>query len=213
MLYFLIVVEGPHDAALLGVLLRERGFGRTQYRSEVDSFWAQLIPTQFPANPQGRLDHVVQFPDLYTRGGVLAQSVAVVAASGYDKLIVELQASLDILGSSRLSGIAVIADADDVAPAERFTDLRAKLHEMNRQSTANGIDGFPLGCPPPWGLRMGQISASACTFSPITSIRVRWKRYCWSVRPQATLRTISRRSISSRQSTHLYPQTRRTSVR
>jgi hypothetical protein len=83
--YLLIVVEGPHDAAFVGILLRERGFGRTRLRTQVDPFWAPLIPTQFPSNPEGRLDHVVKFPDFYTRGS--AQSVAVAAAGGYDKLL------------------------------------------------------------------------------------------------------------------------------
>ena len=132
-----MVVEGPHDAALVGVLLRERGFNRTEYRADVDPFWAPIIPTQFPANPQGRLDHVVKFPDFYTKGGGTPQSVAVAAAGGYDKLVVELQTDLDALGSSRLAGIAIVADADDVVPAQRLTQLLAQLEEVNRQGTTN----------------------------------------------------------------------------
>jgi hypothetical protein len=146
--YYLTVVEGAHDAALVGVLLKERGFERVQSRAKVDPFWGSLIPTQFPSNPQGRLDHVVKFPDFYeNRTTNPEQSVAVAAAGGYDKLIVELQASLDALGASGLSGIAVVADADDVIPAQRFGEIQARLNKVSEEGETNKVDGFPLIVP------------------------------------------------------------------
>ncbi|HWZ44579.1 MAG TPA: hypothetical protein VNW97_13975 [Candidatus Saccharimonadales bacterium] len=64
MAYFLLVVEGVHDAAFFGLLLKQRQFSKVAFLSGIDAYWQKLIPTKFPANPQGRLDHVVSFPDI-----------------------------------------------------------------------------------------------------------------------------------------------------
>jgi hypothetical protein len=101
------------------------------------------------------LDHVVKFPDFYAREGAEGQSVAVAAAGGYDKLVIEVQASLDALGSSRFEGIAIVADADETDPLQRLMEVRAQLDEVNRQGTSNGVDGFPLTLPATFAVQRG----------------------------------------------------------
>ena len=114
--YSLIVVEGPQDAAFVGVLLKERGFKKTKLRNEVDPFWDPLMPKQFPANPQGRLDHVVKFPDIYTNKDP-QQSVAVAAAGGSGllaashtpyPLVLAARRLLEALGGRRLTSFVLI---------------------------------------------------------------------------------------------------------
>jgi hypothetical protein len=147
MAYFLMVVEGPHDAAFIGRLLVEHGLTKIRLRNLVDEYWAQLIPTQFPANPQGRLDHVVHFPDIYETPNPQHISVAIAVAGGDSQLIPELQASLEILNLAQLSGVAIISDADDIGVNVRFQQLTDGLNKINAESVANQLQGFPLVLP------------------------------------------------------------------
>lgn len=146
--YFLFVVEGVHDVALIGSLLKRRGFSKTELLSDADSFWKPLIPRKFPNNPQERLDHVIHFPDLYTNPAGAGRSVALSSSGGYNSLIEEFQATLNgIRYLQRLTGIAIIADADTVDPPVRFAELCQRLVAINEEGIANSRDGFPLAQP------------------------------------------------------------------
>ncbi|MEI8094511.1 MAG: DUF3226 domain-containing protein [Spirochaetales bacterium] len=46
----LILVEGVHDAEVVGKVLRENGFSQVRVKSEVNSIWEILIPKKFPVN-------------------------------------------------------------------------------------------------------------------------------------------------------------------
>jgi hypothetical protein len=157
MAYFLIVVEGPHDAAFIGRLLAENGLTKVRLRNSVDDYWAPLIPTQFPANPQGRLDHVVRFPDIYETADPHLTSVAIAVAGGDSRLIPEVQASLEILDVALLGGVALVSDADDIGVDARFQRLNDGLNRVNAESVADELRGFPLILPP----AAGSVSAGA----------------------------------------------------
>jgi len=96
--YFLLVVEGPHDAAFFGQLLRQRGLQKLRLRHEVDPYWEKLIPAKFPTDEAGRLDHVIKYPDIYeSQANPEKKSVAIAVAGGDSKLISEFQSALEIL--------------------------------------------------------------------------------------------------------------------
>ncbi len=179
MAYHLIVVEGAHDAAFIGILLRERGLHQVRLRAEVDVFWTRLIPTQFPANLKGRLDRVVKFPDFYSDSTIPPKSVAVAVAGGFDLLKQELQADLDTLDLTQLTGVAVIADADEVSPDQRLADLLRQLSEVNRDGSINQVDGFPLTLPNSAGVQNGpgpRVGVYVCCQMGLEPARS--KRYC-----------------------------------
>lgn len=152
MKYHLAVVEGPHDASFFGVLLRELGFDKVESVTDVDTFWDGLIPRVFPTGK--RLEHVVRYPDMYTRSGADPRSVAVSVAGGDSRLLSELRVALEILDVTSMSGVCIVADADDQNAAHRFAQLFAGLTALNgshgpggKEGGAAGVPGFPLALP------------------------------------------------------------------
>lgn len=152
MKYHLAVVEGPHDASFFGVLLRELGFDKIEAVADVDPFWGGLIPRVFPTG--NRLEHVVRYPDMYTRSGADPRSVAVSVAGGDSRLLSELRAALEILDVTSMSGVCIVADADDQNAPHRFTQLLGGLRALNtshgpggKEGGAAGVPGFPLALP------------------------------------------------------------------
>lgn len=148
MAYYLLVVEGAHDAAFFGRLLRQRNFNKINLLSDVDSYWKKLIPTQFPADTRGRLDHVVSFPDIYelTVRNQRA-SIAIQVAGGESKLVPEFQAALEILDITRIRAAAIVSDADDLGVTDRVARLLDGLNRINAESVRNSVAGFPLVLP------------------------------------------------------------------
>lgn len=152
MKYHLAVVEGPHDASFFGVLLRELGFDKIEAVAAVDPFWGGLIPRMFPTG--NRLEHVVRYPDMYTRSGADPRSVAVSVAGGDSRLLSELRAALEILDVTSMSGVCIVADADDQNAPHRFAQLLGGLTALNtshgpggKEGGAAGVPGFPLALP------------------------------------------------------------------
>jgi hypothetical protein len=154
--YSLLVVEGAHDAAFFGQLLRQRTFRKIQMRDEVDPYWAKLIPTQFPADPAGRLDHVVKYPDIYeSQAQGKNESVAILVANGDSRLIPEFQAALEILDVLQLRSASIVSDADDIGVPARLTQLLEGLAAVSTEGTKNSLPGFPLTLPNAPGLANG----------------------------------------------------------
>lgn len=46
--YAYLVIEGPHDVEFIGRFLKLKGFSRVRMMSELDEFWHQLVPREFP---------------------------------------------------------------------------------------------------------------------------------------------------------------------
>jgi len=154
--YSLLVVEGAHDAAFFGQLLKQRHFQKILMRNEVDPYWEKLIPTQFPANQAGRLDHVVSYPDIYespAQGN--KASVAILVANGDSRLIPEFQAALEILDVTQLLSAAIVSDAYDIGVPARITPLLEGLASISAEGIKNSLPGFPLTLPPAPGVANG----------------------------------------------------------
>ena len=63
MKHSLVIVEGVHDAAFIGHLLRASGFKAVEDIAKVPDIWRDLIPKIFPDGD--KLQHVVSYPDIY----------------------------------------------------------------------------------------------------------------------------------------------------
>lgn len=154
--YHLLVVEGAHDAAFFGQLLRQRQFEKTLMRNQVDPYWDKLIPTQFPTDPKGKLDHVVKYPDIYESAVQGSEaSVAILVANGDSRLIPEFQAALEILDVTQLRSAAIVSDADDVGVPARVTQLLEGLAAISAEGIKNSLPGFPLTLPAAPGVANG----------------------------------------------------------
>lgn len=149
---FLAVVEGPHDASFFGVELRRRGYEKLEEVNAFDPFWRILIPRVFPTGP--RLEHVVRFPDLYRDIANTDRTCAVLVAGGDSRLVSELRATLEAVDGSGVSGICILADADDRPAQHRHDQLCEGLAALNRSHAPGGseggragVSGFPLPIP------------------------------------------------------------------
>lgn len=143
----LIVVEGAHDAAFLGKLIRRRGYTLVQKLSEVPDFWSPLIPSKYPVDSSGRLDRIIVFPDIHVSedGGT---TVAVSVSGSESKLISSLRTSLEIKAVEDFETLSLIADTDfEATEAERFAILRQRLVALNEAAEAENQPGFPLALP------------------------------------------------------------------
>lgn len=140
----LIVVEGAHDAAFIGVLLNERGYTMVEEVSDLPQVWQPLIPRAFPAT--NRLSHVVAYPDVY-RHPTEAHSIAIKTAGSVAQLTSELRAAVEILRLSELHTIAMFADADTSQAEAQFAKLSNALSALNRVAADDSLDGFPLAIP------------------------------------------------------------------
>ncbi len=146
--YFLLVVEGAHDAMFFGVLLKQRGLTKVKLRADVDPYWEKLIPTTFPANPKGQMDHLVRYPDIYESPDTNnRRSVAIIVAGGDDQLVREFQDALEILDISQLKAAAIVSDANGIGVTARLEQIVAKLEAVSHEETRNFVPGFPLNLP------------------------------------------------------------------
>ncbi|MES3095704.1 DUF3226 domain-containing protein [Sphingomonas aerolata] len=142
---YLMIVEGPHDASMSGVVLLENGFHLETSLQKVDPYWQTLIPKVFPSGT--KLGHVVQYPDVYVRDQPGNDSCAVIVAGGDSRLLSEMRVALEILDGSELQAISIIADADDFDAQHRFDQLVSGLTALNASHGPGGTDGGSSGLP------------------------------------------------------------------
>lgn len=117
----LLVVEGPHDCALLGKLLRGHQIKPLQRVDRLEPFWSPTVPRTFPVNGDLLARHPV--PAFFQSA---THSVAVRIAGGDTELVRQLGLTLKLLPAwqEALASIAIFLDADEQPPAERWQGLR-----------------------------------------------------------------------------------------
>lgn len=127
----LLVVEGHHDEAFVASVLRLRyGFKPILKFTEIDEFWAILIPKSFPW--KGDLRARVPVPQFYENESI---SLAVLIAVGDSRLCSEYLDSLAILPQP-VDSSAFILDADaEMTPSQRVARLKSSLTKTTRVDT------------------------------------------------------------------------------
>lgn len=148
MSHTLLIVEGAHDTAFLGHLLRNRGYRRAKTKSEVPEFWQKLIPSKYPVDDKENLDRVIRFPEVYIKNNG-DNTVGICPAGSDSKLIPELGSIIEHLSAKRFFGIGVFADVDyKESPTKRFDGFCGEVSKLNDAAASEGnTDGFPLAIP------------------------------------------------------------------
>ena len=123
-----LVVEGQHDIAFIGRLLRQFGFtSPVQLKSNVDLFWNRIIPTEFPVNDD--LMARVPVPTFFQKD---THSIAIHAALGITNIVRTLNRSyLSLETQPESYGILLDADNEGQAPKQRFDSILSELHTQH----------------------------------------------------------------------------------
>lgn len=123
----LFIVEGPHDEAFLGRLLRvQHGLSACKQPSEVDPFWTVTIPTTFPAKNDLRMR--VPVPYFYQDSNT---SLAMIVAVGDSQLLHVVQDTIAVLPGA-VDALGVFLDADRQQPPDvRFHSITEELSDLN----------------------------------------------------------------------------------
>jgi hypothetical protein len=143
---FLLVVEGAHDAAFFGHLLRGRGYKRVEFIGNIPQFWRKLIPEKYPVSENGYLGRFVKFPDFYSDASA-ENWIAISLAGGKDELIETLRVPIELHSIADFSALGIVLDADwELTCGERFERFRQQLDSWNF-SASRELAGFPLSLP------------------------------------------------------------------
>ncbi len=123
--YSYITVEGPHDVAFVARFLRLAGLDHIQKLSDLDPFWASLVPREFPH--QDDLLKRMPTPWFFSNNDF---SVAISSAIGDSRIAENMEEIFSIAnwGPNDLEGLGVVLDADiDQAPGKRFSGLKKEI--------------------------------------------------------------------------------------
>jgi hypothetical protein len=125
--YVYLVVEGPHDVAVIGRILDMNNIKLIKQINDLDEFWddKRLIPHDFPI--EGDLLKRVPIPTFYQSDEV---SVAIHSAGGDSKINKTLQLTLANLDVEDLSAFAIFRDADNRPLTSLFNSMISELKDI-----------------------------------------------------------------------------------
>ncbi|AQQ52247.1 DUF3226 domain-containing protein [Planococcus lenghuensis] len=130
--YYFFVVEGVHDTAAIGKILRKKGFSNKRLMKDVDSYWERIIPKSFPHN--GDLQKRVPTPDFYQNDAV---SIGVLNAGGETEIASAIEGSLLNLSIDDLNGIAIFCDADSLEAKDKFDYIYKSIQNIEDEEIRN----------------------------------------------------------------------------
>jgi hypothetical protein len=148
-----IVVEGPHDTAFVGKLLREGALHLepVSVLAAVDDFWTKLIPRTYPPkNPRTNDEEFkrVRMPDFFQNA---THSVAVEWAEGYDQVATVLTDSLALL-PAQPDGLGLVVDADKATANNVFADVVSEVSTLRPGLSLGTGPGLLVAGPPRAGV-------------------------------------------------------------
>lgn len=163
-----IVVEGPHDTAVVGKLLRQFPFHLEPVSvfKDVEPFWNDLVPRTYPPkNPRTNEEEFkrVRVPEFFQKAG---QSVAVQWAEGYDQVPVVLADSLDLLPSIP-DGLGVLVDADGCSAERSFSGVVTRINALHPGLPWGRAPGMVESGPPRVGVFVLPDNASTGTLEDL----------------------------------------------
>lgn len=128
----LLVVEGPHDSAVVARLLQARGLKPIRHDARLPDLWSPLVPRSFPVHG----DLLARHPVPHFLNDANGRSVALIAAGGggIPRIAQALHDHLQLLGF-RPEAVGVVVDADDEAPRVLHRNL---LNELGRLGGSGG---------------------------------------------------------------------------
>lgn len=123
MRYYLFVVEGPHDIAIIEKNLKLLGVNTAikQYK-DLHSLWKKFIPDKFPFK-EDNLDRITPIPSFLENSEV---SIAIKSAGGDEELfptLIEMLEVLDMEELDKIEAVMVVLDADTQVPRVKVESL------------------------------------------------------------------------------------------
>ena len=129
--HFLIIVEGPHDASIIGNYIQYKKYAkRTDKRSEVSEVWRGIIPKTYPFSAN-RYDRVSPVPDFYESEEL---SIAIKTAGGDSLFPIVLKSLLGVMGyeeQEKMERILIVSDADNKTAAEKKKAIIKKIQSTD----------------------------------------------------------------------------------
>jgi hypothetical protein len=138
--YIYFVVEGQHDTAAVGKILKESGFRIVEREEDLDSYWSRMVPRNYPIN--GNLLKRPPHPTFYQNEKF---SIAIHSAGSNNELVKTLKVNLVNLDLSKLRRIGLFIDSDINPPIDCCQKI---LAEINTQIIEDGIKNSFIGCSP-----------------------------------------------------------------
>jgi hypothetical protein len=126
--HYYFIVEGPHDVAIIGKILKLIGVKEMKSLNDISDLWKQLIPNKYPFS-NGKLDRVSPIPSFYQNKEI---SVAIKSAGEESKIISELDLTVSALTREdlkQIEGILVFCDADESTQKEKFNRVMKSIRE------------------------------------------------------------------------------------
>ncbi|MDA1782483.1 hypothetical protein AVT_11165 [Bacillus tropicus] len=140
MKYVYFVVEGPHDAAAIGRILKMHKIKQVRKMENLDEYWHRIIPNRFPH--MGDLVTRVPVPSFYQSE---EYSVAIYAAGGESKICTAINLTLTNLDVSKLHSVAVFCDADKENPQEKFDKMLEQFQDIHEECILKQLSSIKLG--------------------------------------------------------------------
>lgn len=121
--YGYLIVEGPHDVEFAYRVLRPFGLTRVRLESNLDPFFAPLVPHTYP--PDGDLQKRMATP-LFLQ--CATHSIAIHSAIGDSRLVGTVEENSVLIDFQSLAGVGILFDADsDIGPSARYASVRELL--------------------------------------------------------------------------------------
>ncbi len=121
--YGYLVVEGPHDVWFTYRLLSPFGLTLVRMKGDLNPFWEDLVPKDFP--PNGDLHMRVPVP-LFLQSD--SHSIAVHNAIGDARLVETVEENAALINVAEVTGIGLMLDSDQsIAAADRFEAIKKGL--------------------------------------------------------------------------------------
>jgi hypothetical protein len=138
--YGYLVVEGHHDAEVIGKFLRRRNLTSVTKFDTLDQYWKPLVPKEFP--PGGDLMKRVQVPLFFQND---RYSIAIqIAGGGLEEIKRKLEATIENYETLRrdVVGIGIIVDADykHRGAKDKFKEFKKELvHSIRLPNTPGKV--------------------------------------------------------------------------
>lgn len=121
--YGYLVVEGPHDVEFAYRLLSPFGFKRVRFEKDLDSFFASLIPRNYP--PDGDLQKRMSIP-LFLQNDTHA--IAIHSAIGDSRLVGTVEENASLIDLRQVTGIGILLDSDkQISAQKRYAAIKQDL--------------------------------------------------------------------------------------
>ncbi|WP_031483108.1 DUF3226 domain-containing protein [Maridesulfovibrio frigidus] len=128
MKYGYLAVEGPHDLAFVGKILKFYDFTLVKQIADIEGTpFEDLIPTSFPH--EGDLLKRMPVPAFFRKADEMI--IAISCANSDTRLVEDIQEALAVLVAQDLDGVGIIADLDsEKTPVNRFNAFADGIEKL-----------------------------------------------------------------------------------